>query len=319
MRTNKRLALQISLSSAIAIVVTLLLDIQKPYWTLLTILLLICPRYEQTLHKSFLRILSTILGATVGGIIIWISDSPLMYLSLAGISGYFTIYYGRISYFKTIFFASVMVIALAGILSPWSWTIVVSRIFQTGLGAIIALAVSMIVSPRKNYDEYLDTVKDILTQELLFYKQGSNIFFSYELYWKTLKKIRSNLSELRKNEMEMRFKDRLFFKKNPRIYTSKILYRNLILIADIFFVLNKLKVENRDYKPYLNLFRHLVLPDFMEINSALNLDIQFKIPGELEFFEETDAEYVSIVHFSKRLLANLKETYSIIPKTKNES
>ncbi len=319
MRTNKRLALQISLSVAIAIVVAYFLDIQNPYWTLLAILVLICPRYEQTLHKSFLRILSTILGATLGGIVIWLADFPTTYLLLAGIGGYFTIYYGRISYFKTIFFASVMVVAIAGILHPWSWAIVLSRILQTGLGAIIALIVSMIISPSKNYAEYSEKIKEILTQELLFYKQGSNIFFSYELYWKTLKKIRSNLSELKRNEMEMRFKDLLHFKRNKRIYTSKILYKNLMLLADIFFVLNKLKIENKDYKPYLNLFRHLVLADFIKINSTLNLNIQFKIPSDPIHFEDTDVEYLSIVKFSESLLSNLQETYSIIPKSKDES
>ena len=159
MKTNSRLGIQISLAIGIGIALTHLLKIEKAYWSLLTIILLICPRYEQTLYKSFLRIASTVLGSTLCGVTLWLFDYPQTYFFLAGLGAYLVVYYGKISYFKTIFSASVMVIATFGILEPWSWSIVNQRIWQTALGAGIAILVSVFITPMRNKTKYFATVQ----------------------------------------------------------------------------------------------------------------------------------------------------------------
>ena len=319
MKTNNRLSIQVPLAITVGIVVTHLLKIDKPYWTLLTIILLICPRYEQTLFKSFLRIVSTILGSTLCGVTLWLFNYPQTYYILAGTGAYFIIYYGKISYFKSIFFASVMVIALFGIAEPWSWQIVSKRIFQTALGASIAIFVSIIITPDKNKRTYFATVQEILRQELLFYKEGSIIFFSYEKYWEILKKNRQNLTTLRKTELEIFFKKIITFRNWKNFHLSKILNRNLIIIADIFFVLNKINRQDRDFSPYLKLFHALVNKEFESLGKLLNLEIEFVQPREIPIFLPNDIDYLSILSFCEKLTANLRLTRTLICKNQNEA
>ncbi len=319
MKTNRRLGFQTSLAIGLGIFITYFLQIEKPYWTLLTIILLICPRYEQTLYKSFLRIVSTILGTTLCGVTLWILDTPQTYYLLAGLGAYFTVYYGKISYFKTIFSASVMVIATLGIVDPWSWTAVASRIYQTALGAFVATFITIIISPVKNKSEYFSTVKEILKQEILFYKEGSSIFFAYDRYWEILKKNRKNLNSLRKNELEIFFKKIITFRSWKNFHLSKILHRNLILIGDIFFVLNNIRHKGHDFRPYLNLFRYLVNQEFEAINKIFELEIEFAPPSKLENFSPQDIDYLCIVSFSEKLNSNLRLTKEMIRKNEADA
>ncbi len=319
MKTNNRLGIQTSLAIGIGIAITYLLQIEKPYWTLLTIILLICPRYEQTLYKSFLRIVSTVLGTTLCGITLWIFDFSQTYYLLAGLGAYFTIYYGKISYFKTIFSASVMVIATLGIIDPWSWTLVTARIYQTALGALVATIITIIISPIKNKNEYFATVKDILRQELMFYKEGRSTFFAYDRYWESLKKNRKNLNSLRKNELEIFFKRVITFRNWRNFHISKILHRNLMLIADIFFILNNVRHKGHDFRPYLNLFHYLVNQEFTTLSNFFELEIEFIPPTKLANFSLQDVDYLSIVAFCEKLNSNLRLTREMIRKNENDA
>lgn len=145
---STRLAIQAAVAIAVASILGGILQFERSYWMVLTALLLVSQTWGESIKKSIERVLMTAVGGTVGTLLyfMFIHHPPVL-IVLLFLSAFFTFYLFEISYLWTVFFLTIMVVFIFALLLQWNYNILEERIFQTFLGAVIAIVVTAVVFP----------------------------------------------------------------------------------------------------------------------------------------------------------------------------
>ncbi|HEX5326886.1 MAG TPA: FUSC family protein, partial [Acetobacteraceae bacterium] len=164
-RAEFRLALQVSVSLALAIIASQMIAGPKPYWIPLTALIVSCASFGESLLKSLERALGTILGLLVGQLAwILLRDRPDSMIGVIA-AAVFGMFFCRIGPYRWILFW--LTLALSGLLhlADVGAAFYLARLRDTGTGAVIALVVCRVLLPMRTADaaqarrrEYLDAI-----------------------------------------------------------------------------------------------------------------------------------------------------------------
>ncbi len=148
-----RLALQCVVSLSVALVVMRLLPFPKPYWLVLTALIVTANSFGETAAKSLERIIGTILGL-LAGTLIWIAASRVPALAAAiVVVCVFAIFYERTARYRTVLFWLSLLLSLLFHLADAPDSFYVARLADTLIGAAIAVLVTVVLLPVRTGDE----------------------------------------------------------------------------------------------------------------------------------------------------------------------
>lgn len=160
--------------AATAVFLTLALqrifNLDHAYWSTLTAVLMITQTFGESIKKSVERVSMTTFGCVIGTLIYFaVKDSLITVIILMLIVTFFINYYFTVSYAIAAFFVSLLVVFNFATLGQWNTTILEARIFQTAIGAGIALLSTAIVFPmstRKTlmdeFPEFVDRLQHIM-------------------------------------------------------------------------------------------------------------------------------------------------------------
>ena len=140
-RAHPDLALRLMLSIGVAALVSQALPLQRSYWVVLTVAIVLRPDFGSVFARALQRGIGTMVGAVLGAmILIVIPAGPLLLIPCAVFAGLLP--YGRDrnwGLFST--FLTPLVVILIDLLHPTGWSLALDRLIDTALGCAIVLLV----------------------------------------------------------------------------------------------------------------------------------------------------------------------------------
>ncbi|WP_421918851.1 YccS family putative transporter [Marinifilum sp.] len=128
-------------------------DIEKRYWILLTSLFVCQPSYSETRLKIFQRILGTITGVIVGVSVVQILPTIGGQVVLLIIAAYFFFAWLKQNYAISVIFVTIFVIAAFNLIADKGVAVMIPRIIDTIIGALLAILVVRFMWPDWQYKQ----------------------------------------------------------------------------------------------------------------------------------------------------------------------
>lgn len=150
---STRLAIRGAAVAAAAVLVARLSFLERPYWIILTAVLLVYETAGESIKRSGQRLAMTFLGC-LSGWALYIVAAPvpgIRWTILLG--GVFLAVYFRsnprgVVYAPMVFFASVYVVFVFAVVDSWTARLMLARFYDTALGCALALVGSLVVLPQ---------------------------------------------------------------------------------------------------------------------------------------------------------------------------
>ena len=142
-----RHALRLAVTVMVGYSIGTIFDFQKPYWILLTIIIILRPSYGLTKTRSKDRIIGTLIGATIAFVIVALVQNTYVFgiLGLTSLVMAFSML--QRNYKTAATFVTLSVIFIYGILLPDIVTVIQFRILDTVLGALLSFFATLVLWP----------------------------------------------------------------------------------------------------------------------------------------------------------------------------
>lgn len=147
------LAVRAAVAASAAIFVSHRLMLERSYWSVLVAVVVLSETWGASLERALQRTAMTALGCLAGwGLHSLASRSEAAQVALLSVSIFFALYFrgasvGKKSYSWMMFFVSLYVVFLYAVIGKWSASIVIERLFDTAVGAAVAMAACLVILP----------------------------------------------------------------------------------------------------------------------------------------------------------------------------
>jgi len=135
-------ALRVATGLTIGVFIFKFFEINHGYWIPLTMMIIIQPYYGATLKKGLERMLGTVAGIILGGLIMLLPMPREAFIGILIVDSFCVAYFLRNNYKVGVFFVTIMMVLLMQISQQASWQLIGWRVLSTLIGALLALAAS---------------------------------------------------------------------------------------------------------------------------------------------------------------------------------
>ena len=188
-----RHSLRLTLTMLIGFIIGSFIEMQQSYWILLTIVVIMRPSYGLTKERTKNRVVGTIIGATVGIGIVFLTQNPIIYAFIAALSLVIGFSLVKQNYRNGAAFITVYVIFMYALIHPNILTVIKFRVFDTLIGSVLAYLGNYFFWPAwesKNIKEFFSNSIEgfiaVLKEIDTFYHKKGEIPTSYALARKDL-------------------------------------------------------------------------------------------------------------------------------------
>ena len=133
-----RHSLRLTLTMLIGFIVGYSIEVQQSYWIILTIIVIMRPSYGLTKQRTKHRVLGTLIGASVGVGIVFLTQNPLIYILIAVLSLVIGFSIVKQNYRNGAAFITLYVIFMYALIHPNILTVIKFRVFDTLIGSLLA-------------------------------------------------------------------------------------------------------------------------------------------------------------------------------------
>ena len=183
-----RHSLRLTLTIFAGIVIGNLISVEKIYWILLTIVVILRPGYGLTKQRSYERIFGTILGGFIAFGIITFVQNPVAISVFAIISMILGFTFTQTNYKVGATFVTIYVVFIYAMLTPNVRDVVQFRIMDTLIGAFLAFAANYLLWPSWEFLNVRVFLKKsikanyhYLKEISLFYNEKGDVTTSYKI------------------------------------------------------------------------------------------------------------------------------------------
>src|SRR6478609_660985 len=162
-----RHSLRIAAAALFAYAIAEFLPIRHGYWLLLTVIVIMKPAYSLTRKRNMERLSGTIIGASIGALLLYLVKDKTAIVIFLGISMVGAYSYMRKKYFISVVLMTTYLLLMFHLLYPADFrTILTDRIVDTAIGSAIAILFGYLLSPiweHEQVNEYMNqSLKDII-------------------------------------------------------------------------------------------------------------------------------------------------------------
>jgi len=181
-----RHSLRITTTLLIGLIVGKVLPFENVYWILLTIVVIMRPGYGLTKQRTFNRFIGTLIGAVIGFAILSIEPSQAILVVLTILFMILGLTYNPSNYKIGSTFITVYVIFLFAILHPNDGNIIMYRVLDTFVGAVLAILANHFFWPyweslntNENIKKSIEANRNYLQQIAILYNEKTGITENY--------------------------------------------------------------------------------------------------------------------------------------------
>ena len=145
-----RQAIQVAVAAALAIVVGELVSPSHWYWAAIAAFVIFAGTnsWAETLDKGWQRLLGTVLGVPSGVLVATlVSGNTTASLVMIFVCLFCAFYFMKVTYSLMTFWISTMLALMYGLLGEFTYSLLLLRIEETAIGAVIGIAAAMLVLP----------------------------------------------------------------------------------------------------------------------------------------------------------------------------
>ncbi|HWF69675.1 MAG TPA: FUSC family protein [Mycobacterium sp.] len=165
-------AIQVALAASLAIVVGELVSPSRWYWAVIAAFVIFAGTntWNETITKGWARLIGTALGVPAGVVVAAVvSGNRTASLVLIFVCVFCSLYSLRVAYSLMTFWITTMLALLYGLLGEFSYGLLLLRIEETAIGAVIGATVAILVLPtnartsmRNDARAFLTTLADVI-------------------------------------------------------------------------------------------------------------------------------------------------------------
>ena len=169
-----RYALRMAIASAVALGFSKILPGHHNYWIPFTVILVIQPYIGATLKKARDRVLGTVTGGIVGGLLLLLPNNVFVQEALLFAASVLMVIYIRKNYAIAAFFITVSLVLLLDVERQANLEIIIIRAISTLVGAAIAVLASFVLLPEWDKKKLPEHLADALRRnyEYLLFTYG---------------------------------------------------------------------------------------------------------------------------------------------------
>lgn len=157
-----RHALRVSLAMVFAYALGSLLQVEKTYWVLLTVIVIMRPSYGLTKQRSIYRVAGTFIGVIISLFIVQWSTSIYLFVGIAAVSMVFAFSLLQRNYLLSSIAVTLNVIFVFSLIESNLYTVITFRLIDTVIGALVSLFISYIIFPYWEYNSFQDIFIDAI-------------------------------------------------------------------------------------------------------------------------------------------------------------
>jgi uncharacterized membrane protein (TIGR01666 family) len=183
-----RHSLRITLTLLIGLIIGKFLPFQNVYWILLTIVVIMRPGYGLTKERTLNRFIGTVVGGFLGFLVLSFGPSPLILGILTIVFLLLGLSFSPSNYKIGTLFITLHVIFIFAILNPTHNDIIIYRILDTLVGALLAIFANHFFWPfweflntNENIENSIIAIRNYLLQISIFYNNKKDINSNYRL------------------------------------------------------------------------------------------------------------------------------------------
>ena len=150
MLPTTRQAIQVAVAAALAIVVGETVSPSHWYWAAIAAFVIFAGTnsWAETLDKGWQRLLGTVLGVPSGVLVATlVSGNTIASLAMIFVCLFCAFYFMKVAYSLMTFWISTMLALMYGLLGEFTFGLLLLRIEETAVGAVIGIAAAMLVLP----------------------------------------------------------------------------------------------------------------------------------------------------------------------------
>ena len=165
-------AIQVAVAASLAIVVGELVSPSRWYWAVIAAFVIFAGTntWNETFTKGWARLIGTALGVPAGMLVAAVvSGNRTASLVLIFVCVFCSLYFLKVAYSMMTFWITTMLALLYGLLGEFSYKLLLLRIEETAIGAVIGMTVAILVLPtnartamRTDARTFLTTLADVI-------------------------------------------------------------------------------------------------------------------------------------------------------------
>lgn len=143
-----RHALRMALALLVGYIVSLFFKVDRGYWILLTIVVILKPAYSLSKQRNYDRLIGTAAGIVIGMLLLLVlkNNNVLLGLMLFFMAGSYT--FMRTNYFMSVLFMTPYLLIFFHLLYPYDLReLMIDRLVDTAIGSVIAFVASLFLVP----------------------------------------------------------------------------------------------------------------------------------------------------------------------------
>jgi uncharacterized membrane protein YccC len=166
-------SLRVGFGLALSVFIFKFFKIDHGHWIALTLLIVIQPYYGATRKKGIERIIGTIAGILVGGMIMLLPIQHEAFVIILIFISFFVAYYLRNNYKVGVFFVTIMMVVMMQLSKQGSWDLIWWRVLSTLMGSALAILISFAFWPIWEKQRFPALINNSLNMNLFFLNQVS--------------------------------------------------------------------------------------------------------------------------------------------------
>lgn len=172
-----RYALRVTIALLVGLILGYWMDLQKEYWVLLTIVVIMRPGYGLTRSRAMQRIIGSIIGGLIGIVILYFIHDSIVLIILGIISMILAYWYTSSDYKIGVTFMTLFIIIISGTLQNGGAINVVYKLVDTFAGALIALLATSYLWPSWESNSIKANLIASISSTIDYINQVKNIYF----------------------------------------------------------------------------------------------------------------------------------------------
>ncbi|MDO4729031.1 MAG: FUSC family membrane protein [Bacteroidota bacterium] len=183
-----RYALRITIALCFGLALGKVLPLQKAYWILLTIIVIMRPGYGLTKQRSKERVLGTLLGGLIAIVFLYFTNNTTTIAIVTIITMIFGNWLAYSNYRIGVTFITIYVILIYGIFNPNYQSLLVYRIIDTLVGTLIAFLATHLLWPsweflkiREHLTQSIESVQRYISEINHYYHRKGEPSTAYKL------------------------------------------------------------------------------------------------------------------------------------------
>ncbi len=232
------MALRAVAVALICIAVTHEFTLERAYWTYLTGFMLITQSFGDGIYRSLVRFIMTVVGCLIGWLIyLPFAHNPPVLLLITFISLFFMLYWLTTSLIGRNLATGILLVSAFGMMAGgWTFEMLMTRIQDTLIGALIAVCVNGFILPEFSRANVKKIFNELRTALLANYKalESQTGIAELQALQIQLQSLEKNHYQLTQNYQLARY-ELLLHQKKKGVYKSMLMQTNIV-----FFYLNAL-------------------------------------------------------------------------------